>query len=176
LAYASSNPFVKDPVRPNKVDRVIAANMGFGTTQTFDTEGIAYRRFPQVVVAFKNQMHNLRQLGIQPIAAAGEDGTPTGGTNPNGANAGDFNGMSLPAILNEVMPAPGSYPSPFTPTASTPPNDPSQGILPRPTGPVLAVDNNSTGTGADVIGSAAAITIADNVIFEGKLLVSSNRS
>ena len=39
LDFVAENPFVRDPVRPNKLDRVVAADMGFGTTETFDTEG-----------------------------------------------------------------------------------------------------------------------------------------
>ena len=31
LNYVAKNPFVQDPIRPNTVDRVIAANMGFGS-------------------------------------------------------------------------------------------------------------------------------------------------
>ena len=76
LKYVADNPFVNDPVRPNKTDRVIAAAMGFGTLETFDSEGSAFRKHKQVVIAFKNQLHRFRKLGITPVAAAGQFGAP----------------------------------------------------------------------------------------------------
>ena len=71
----AKHPFVNDPVRPNQVDRVVAATFGFGTSETFDSEGSAYRRYPQIVIAFKNQLKKFRSLGIAPIAATGQFGT-----------------------------------------------------------------------------------------------------
>jgi hypothetical protein len=176
MNYVASNPFVKDPIRPNKADRVIASTFGFGTQRTFNSEGAAYRTYPQVVAAFKNQLHKFRDLGIAPIAAAGQFGTPSGTlANPNGTTAGIYDGMPLPATLNEVISVTGSYPFPFTATALSSPDDPGPGTYPRPLGPVL-VTTFATGTGTDVIGSAAPLTVSDVVIFKDKLLVSSNRS
>ena len=60
--------------------------MAFGTTETFDSEGDAYRRYPQIVIAFKNQLRKFRQLGIAPIAAAGQFGAPFAA---NGRRTGD---------------------------------------------------------------------------------------
>ena len=48
LKYTADHPFVADPVRPNKQDRVVAATLGFGTTQTFNSEAGALKKFPQV--------------------------------------------------------------------------------------------------------------------------------
>ncbi|MEO6809754.1 MAG: S8 family serine peptidase [Isosphaeraceae bacterium] len=172
MDYLIKTPFTVDPIRYDTADRIVTAAFGFGTQQTFDTEGTAFRKYPQIVASFANQMVKLRKLGIQPIAAAGQLGTPVGGTNPNGATAGDFNGMALPAILNEAISVTGSYPFPFTATALTPPTDPSPGPLGRPPGPLLL-----TGlTNAVVGGNAATLAAGDIVIFSDKILFSSNRS
>ncbi len=72
--YVARHPYVNDPIRPNKTDRVIAAMFGFGTTETFDSEGSAFRRYPQIVIAFKNQLKKYRSLGIAPIIPAGQFG------------------------------------------------------------------------------------------------------
>ncbi len=74
LQYVSQNPFVQDPVRPNTVDRVMAAAFGFGTDTTYNTEGAAYRSSPQVVLSLKNQFQRLRTAGIAPVAATGQFG------------------------------------------------------------------------------------------------------
>lgn len=172
MDYLIKTPFTADPIRFDKADRIVTAAFGFGTQQTFDTEGTAFRKYPQIVASFANQMVKMRKLGIQPIAAAGQLGTPVGGTNPNGATAGDFNGMALPAILNEAISVTGSYPFPYTATALTGPNDPSPGPLGRPPGPFLV-----TGlTNAVVGGNAATLAAGDIVIFSDKILFSSNRS
>ncbi len=68
------HPFVNDPIRPGQVDRVIAAVFAFGTPFTFQTEAEAYKQFPQVVIALKNEYHKLRKEGIANIAATGEFG------------------------------------------------------------------------------------------------------
>src|SRR5262249_21291525 len=48
LSYLAAHPFVNDPVRPSQVNHVIAAEIRFGSTTTFDSEMSAYRQFPQV--------------------------------------------------------------------------------------------------------------------------------
>ena len=55
VRYVSQNPFVRDPVRTNTVDRVIAANMGFGTDASYATEGEFYRSTQQTSIALANQ-------------------------------------------------------------------------------------------------------------------------
>ena len=147
LTYAGLHPYVQDPVRPGTYDRVVAAEFAFGTVNTWDSEGLAYRSFPQLVTTYKTQFHRIRQLGIAPIAAAGQFGTPystsTTGTAGGSTGAtttagnGDFNGMSLPALINEVISVSGVYPFPFLESSVTPPTDPTTGVLPRPLGPVL---------------------------------------
>ena len=72
LQYVIQHPFVNDPLRPGRLDRVIAASFAFGTTQTFQTEVDAYKNYPQVVIALKNAYHKFLKEGIAPIAAAGE--------------------------------------------------------------------------------------------------------
>ena len=160
IQYVAKHPFVGDPVRPGRQDRVIASTYAFGTPQTFPSEAAAFKSYPQIVIALKNAMHRLRKLGIAPIAAAGQFGAPlgagsasgttTGGGGParaaagggggrrrrrgrwrhrdgpgrafplagfnsaDNASLGDVNGMSLPAVLNEVISVTGTYPFPFT--------------------------------------------------------------
>jgi hypothetical protein len=155
LTYLSRNPFTPDPVRPNKQDRVISTTIGFGSTQTFITEGIAYRLSKQLTIAFKGRLGQMRKLGNQPIAAAG--------------NVGDPNGMSVPAIYNEVISVTGTYPFPFQQDATTPPIDPTAGVIPRPVGPILLFpnqDNVLTANGG--LNAFAALDVG--VFFNDKLV------
>ena len=55
---------------------MIAATFGFGSQTTFASERTAYNKFPQLVIALKNQLKRFRKLGIAPIAAAGQFGNP----------------------------------------------------------------------------------------------------
>jgi hypothetical protein len=70
LQYVVQHPFVNDPLRPGKVDRVVAASFAFGTTQTFASEVDAYKNFPQVVIALKNEYHKFRWEREHPLPAA----------------------------------------------------------------------------------------------------------
>ncbi len=157
LQYLTQHPYVNDPIRPGQVDRIIAAVYAFGTPFTFQSEADAYRQFPQVVVALKNEYHKLRKEGIANIAATGEFGAPllagsssgstTGTTSTTGSvradnNAentavGDVKGISLPAVINEVISVTGVYSFPFTLTPSTSPIDTPTGVIPNPEGPIL---------------------------------------
>jgi hypothetical protein len=181
LNYVSTHPFVNDPIRPGQTDRVIATTMGFGSTETFDSEGVAYRHYPQIVIAFKNQMKKFRNLGIAPIAAAGQFGAPfgasstttggaggVGGTglltvgqaNNNAENVavGDVNGIAFPAILNEVVSVTGDYSYPFSTGPGTPPTNPPTGVVPRPFGPVLIFGNALILGGGAAIGNSSSTT------------------
>ena len=173
LNFVSRNPFVADPVRPNKLDRTIGANIGFGTTTTYQTETGAFRSFPQVTVAFKNQLSRFRKLGISTVAASGQFGSPQGVT-IGGTVVGDVIGMAFPAILNEAISVTGSYPFPYVGGANTSPIDPGTGVIPRPNGPILLFGNPATGTITG--GTAATVATGDTLIFKDKLLASSNRS
>ena len=171
LEYVIQHPFVNDPLRPGKVDRVIAASFAFGTTQTFQSEVDAYKNYPQIVIALKNAYHKFLKEGIAPIAAAGEFGAPlgagsassstggsrrrsgsgtTGATSLTGANnadnsaVGDSNGMSLPAVLDEVISVTGVYSFPYDQTPASPPTDRVDGVLPNPLGPILLLGNSLT--------------------------------
>ena len=105
LQYVATHPFVQDPVRPGRLVRVVATAMGFGSSETFVSEGDAYRRYPQEVIALKNEMSKLRRKGIQPIAASGQFGAPfaalssstnggTGGTTGGGTGGGTTGGTN----------------------------------------------------------------------------------
>ncbi len=172
LQYVIQHPFVNDPLRPGKVDRIVAASFAFGTTQTFQTEVDAYKNFPQVVIALKNEYHKFLKEGIAPIAAAGELGAPlgagapttsstTGGTsstvppgdnNADNASLGDVNGMSLPAVLNEVISVTGVLSFPYDQNATSTPTDTVDGVIPRPAGPILLFGSQLT------IGGTATVT------------------
>lgn len=170
LQYVSQNPFVKDPVRPNTIDRVVGSVFGFGTANTFPTEGQAYKSYPQVVIALKNQMKRFRDLGIAPIAAAGQFGVPQGNTTATGTT-GDLNGMAVPAVLNEMISVTGSFSFPFATGPDTDPTDPAVGVLPRPRGPILVTDP-TTGL---ITGNLTTLTATDTIIFKDKLLSAANR-
>lgn len=172
MKYLTQNPFVNDPVRPNTQARVIAANFGFGTTTTYDTEGSAFRSAKQLIISLKNQLKRFRSLGIAPIAAAGQFGGTTSTATAATGTLGNANGISLPAVLNEVISVTGSYPFPFTGTATSSPIDPGTGVVPRPVGPVLLFGNGTTITGLQ----NQAIVTPDVVIFKDKILATSNRS
>jgi hypothetical protein len=170
LKYVAQNPFVNDPVRPNTIDRVVAANFGFGTATTFATEGVAYRFFPQVALALKGQFTKIRKIGIAPIAAAGQFGAEQGET-PTTTN-GTFDGVSMPAVFNEVISVGGTFSFPFSTGPTAPPTDQPTGVLPRPLGPILVTDN----TGAIIGANLVTLTAGDLVIFTDRLLQASNRS
>lgn len=179
MGYVNKNPFVKDPIRPNKVDRVVSSVYGFGTNVTYDTEGSAFRRYPQVVLALKGQLAAMRRLGIAPIASAGQLGSPQ--TTTTATNLGDANGMSLPAVLSEMISVTGTYPFPYAEDARTGPDDPSPGAAPRPPAPILLTGSNrSVSTGATLLttGSNSGVTVVtgDQILFKDKLLVASNRA
>ena len=178
MAYVAANPFVGDPVRPGRQTRVIASTFAFGTQNTYQSEADAYRNYPQIVIALKNQLHKFRKLGIAPIAAAGQFGAPQGSSstsstsgtsgtsgtsstttgggfnNANNSSLGDVNGMSLPAVLNEAISVTGTYPFPFTQSPSTTPNDPPISVIPNVEGPVLVFGNALTigGTSSSSLG------------------------
>ncbi len=83
LPVRGEQPYVQDPVRPADNDRVIAASLAFGTSQTFATEQTAYKQYPQVVISFKNQLDKLLKVGIAPIAASGQFGSTAPGLRPH---------------------------------------------------------------------------------------------
>ena len=180
LEWLQKNPLVRDPIRPNQVDRIITSAIGFGTTFTFETEMTAYGldAYPQVVLGLKGVAHRLRRMGNQPIAAAGQFGIPVGSGQAASTTVGDLKGEPLPAILNEVISVTGTYPFPFLPTAITPPTDPSQGAIPRPIAPLVISGGVPTishgcGTGGQRGRSSAA---GDLIVYADKLLASANRT
>jgi hypothetical protein len=171
IKYVADHPFVNDPVRPNKADRVISATFGFGSQTTFASERMAYNQFPQLIITLKNQFKRYRSLGIAPIAAAGQFGNPLadssgttgaagattgvlGANNAGNNNVGDSNGMSLPAALNEVISVTGVIPFPWVDTASTIPTDPPIGVTPSPPQPVL-IGAGATGTTGTTAGTTS---------------------
>ena len=229
LQYVAQHPYVNDPVRPGKVDRVIAATLAFGTTQTFTSEYTAYKAYPQIVIALKDQLHKFRKEGIAPIAASGQFGSPLGSSssttttgtgggtsgsgtgyiepgfnNSDNSSLGDVNGMSLPAVLNEVISVTGTYPYPFTDSPSTIPTDPPVGVIPNLLGPLLVFGNaltiggtatpttsGTTGTGgtggagaggtgttttAGVSANVATYTAADILQYNDRITGAANRS
>jgi hypothetical protein len=174
IKYVADHPYVNDPIRPNQVDRLIAATYGFGSQTTFQSERAAYNQFPQLIIALKNQLKRYRSLGIAPIAAAGQFGNPlndtsgaattgaatttTGAIGANNAgnnNVGDSNGISLPAILNEVISVTGVIPWPYVQTVSSLPTDVPIGVTPRPGQPIL-ITAGSTATAGTTVGTGGS--------------------
>ncbi len=175
LDFLAKNPFVADPVRPNHEDRVITSEIAFGTSATFPVETAALKSFPQVTLAFAAEFQKFRALGIQPIAAAGQ----FGGVGTTGASVtGNVTGISFPAVLNEVISVTGSYSYPFTNTATSTPDDPGSGFVPRPSGPLLLYTTGGTTVGTTINGqgSASVVSAGDALVFKDKILASSNRS
>ncbi len=177
LEYVVQHPFVNDPLRPGKVDRVIAASFAFGSTQTFETEVDAYKNYPQVVIALKNAYHKFLKEGIAPIAASGQFGAPlgagapttssstTGGSgttipqgnnNADNSSLGDVNGMSLPAVLNEVISVTGVISFPYDQNATSTPVDQVDGVIPNPLGPILLFGSSLTIGGTAVASTTGA--------------------
>jgi hypothetical protein len=180
LQWLSKNPNVNDPIRPNKVDRIITTAIGFGTDVSFETEMTAYGldAYPQVVLALKGAVYRLRRLGNQTIAASGQFGSPVG-SGTTSTTVGDLKGEALPAILNEVISVTGTYSFPFTATASSDPSDPVQGALPRPAAPVVlsgSPADPSIGTGAELAGNAGIVGAGDLIVYSDKLLAAANRT
>ncbi len=179
LDWLQKNPYTRDPIRPNKVDRIITSAIGFGTTYTFETEMTAYGldAYPQIVLGLKGVVSRLRRMGNQPIAAAGQFGIPVGSGQAASTTVGDLKGEPLPAILNEVISVTGTYPFPFLPTATTPPNDPADGAIPRPIAPLVISGGVSTvSTGAELAGQAGIVGAGDLIVYTDKLLASANRT
>lgn len=136
LQYLNRRQFVNDPIRPNKQDRIIAAALGFSTTETFDTEGTAFRVFPQITGPLKAQLSKMRRLGVAAIAPAGQAGTPVGvGEDGVGTNTGpgDVNGMGMPGIFNEVISVSGTLPVPYLSDEQSLPTD-KTGLIAADTG------------------------------------------
>ncbi len=187
LKYVADNPFVNDPIRPNKTDRVIAAAMGFGTIETYDSEGSAFRRHKQVVIAFKNQLQRFRKLGITPVAAAGQFGAPpdagafsgddNGRNNAENPDIGDLNGISLPSVLNEVVSVTGTLPFPFTTSPTSVPTDPRIGFPGTRFDPVLIFGRTRDIGGTDTtLANLATLTNGNTVVFSDRIVASANRN
>ncbi|WP_158633525.1 S8 family serine peptidase [Tautonia sociabilis] len=161
IRYVADTPFVNDPVRRGQINRVVAANFGLGTIETFDTEGTAFRQNKQLVIALKNQMQRLLHRGITPVAASGQFGDPQDPT------IGNVNGEPLPAILSEVVSVTGSYSFPFRLGPTTPPTDPSPGPLGRLLPPASLAPDGAT---------LPAIAANDLTIYSDRLLSAANRT
>lgn len=187
LKYVADNPFVNDPVRPNKTDRVIAAALGFGTIETFDSEGSAFRSHKQVVIAFKNQLQRFRKLGITPVAATGQFGAPPnagaipgdddGRNNAENPDIGDLNGISLPAVLNEVISVTGSLPFPYGSSPTSLPTDPRLDFPGGAFDPVLIFNRTlEIGGTDDTLANLVTLTNGNLQVFSDRILASANRN
>ena len=191
LQYLSKNPYVNDPVRPGQRDRVVGATMAWGTQTSFPTEGQAYKAYPQVVASFKQQLAKIRHLGITTVAAAGQFGTPqasssssTGTNNNNNTGTtttgltGDFYGMSMPAVLNEVISVGGTTAMPFYLTPNTDPTDPTVGAYPRAFIPVQFTSTAASTTTTPTIGTGQVATLMNGQtnFYSDDILYASNAS
>jgi hypothetical protein len=182
LQFLSKNPFVNDPVRPGQKDRIVASTLAWGTQTSFPTEGQAFQAFPQVVASFKQQLARIRKLGITTVASAGQFGVPQGGTSTTGGtttvSSGDFNGMAMPAVLNEVVSVGMTSPMPFYLTPNSDPTDPNVGPNPRAFLPIQFRTTSTTGgttTGVGY-GQVATMTNGQPFLYSDDMLYSSNAS
>lgn len=178
LQYLRRNPYVADPIRPGQKDRVIASTMAWGTQTSFPTEGQAFEAYPQIVASFKQQLNRIRRLGITTVAAAGQFGTPQGGTGTTTTTAttGDFDGMSMPAVLNEVVSAGMTTAMPMYLTPNTEPTDPTVGPYPRAWIPIQFRTATTTTTAGIGTGQVATMTNANPNLYSDDILYSSNSS
>ncbi len=153
LDFVADNPFVPDPIRPGQLDRVIAANIGFGTQNAptvldggapdpdgavFATEGEFFREFPKISLAIKSQLRQFRNVGIAPVAPSGQF------SDVDDFASGEFVGESIPALFNEVISVSGSFPSTFDLGPDSTPDDPFQGPVERTRGTHIVFDNGVT--------------------------------
>src|SRR6185437_10422024 len=83
---------------------------------------------------------------------------------------GDVKGISLPAVINEVVSVTGVYSFPFTLTPSTSPIDTPTGVIPQPLGPVLLFGPSltiggtaSSGTTGGTGGTTTAAASGSNI-------------
>ena len=87
---------------------------------------------------------------------------------------GDVKGISLPAVINEVISVTGVYSFPFQLTPSTAPIDTPTGVIPNKLGPILLFGNSLTiggtasssttgGTGGTGTGGTGTTTASGNV-------------
>ncbi len=168
------------------------------------------------MIALKNAYHKFLKEGIAPIAASGEFGAPLGASGASASTTGciigddrrigdrfdniadnstvgDSNGMSLPAVLDEVISVTGVFSFPYDQTPASPPTDGPTAVLSRTTGPVLLLGNSAharrngqhrtaraapaglaTATGFDA--NAQLLAAADFEIYANRILGSVNRS
>lgn len=173
LQYLSKNPYVNDPVRPGQKDRVIGSTMAWGTQTTFPTEGQAYQAYPQVVASFKQQLSKIRKMGITTVAAAGQYGQQQGSTTTS-TTTGDFNGMSMPAVLNEVVSVGGTTAMPFYLTPNSDPMDPNVGAYPRSFIPVQFSGTTSSTTTGVGTGQVATLMNGQGNFYADDILYASN--
>ncbi|MFM7130723.1 MAG: S8 family serine peptidase, partial [bacterium] len=183
LQFLSKNPYVNDPVRPGQKDRIVASTLAWGTQTSFPTEGQAFQAFPQVVASFKQQLARIRKLGITTVAAAGQFGVPQGGTSTTGGtttvSSGDFNGMAMPAVLNEVVSVGMTSPMPFYLTPNTDPMDPNVGPAPRAFLPIQFRTTGQGGGGTTTgvgYGQVATMTNGQPFLYADDMLYASNTS
>ena len=178
LQYLSKNPYVNDPVRPGQKDRVIGSTMAWGTQTSFPTEGQAYKAYPQVVASFKQQLAKIRKMGITTVAAAGQFGQQQGSsstTTTTTATTGDFNGMSMPAVLNEVVSVGGTTAMPFYLTPNSDPLDTNVGAYPRAFIPVQFSGTTTTTTTTGVgTGQVSTLMNGQNNFYSDDILYASN--
>ena len=173
LQYLSKNPYVNDPVRPGQKDRVIGSTMAWGTQTTFPTEGQAYQAYPQVVASFKQQLSKIRKMGITTVASAGQYGQQQGSTTTS-TTTGDFNGMSMPAVLNEVVSVGGTTAMPFYLTPNSDPMDPNVGAYPRAFIPVQFSGTTSSTTTGVGTGQVATLMNGQGNFYADDILYASN--
>jgi hypothetical protein len=175
LQYVGRNPYVQDPIRPGQKDRVIGTTMAWGTQTSFPTEGQAFAAYPQIVASFKQQLLRIRKMGIASVGAAGQFGVPQGDDTTTAFTTGDWNGMSMPAVLNEVVSVGMTSPLPFYLTPNTEPTDPDVGPNTRAFIPIQFRGTDGTDGGIGT-GEVLTMTTGQANLYGDDILFSSNAS
>ena len=120
--------------------------MGFGTIETFDSEGSAFRQHKQIVIAFKNQLKRFRKPGHHagrrrrpvraPPDAGATPGRTTAGTTPRIRTSATSTASPCRRSSTRSSRSRARSRSPTAGTPTTSPTDPRTGVIPRPVGPV----------------------------------------
>ena len=86
-----------------------------------------------------------------------------GDNNADNTALGDVNGMSLPAVLNEVISVTGVISFPYDQNATSTPVDQVDGVIPNPLGPILLFGSSLTigGTASRRLPAADPAAAAD---------------
>ena len=154
LQYVIQHPFVNDPLRPGKVDRVIAASFAFGTDADLPDRSRrlqelppdrdrAQERLPQVPQGGDRADRGLRRIRRpagsggpatterRRLAASGTDGNVSHGRQQRRQHRrwATPTACRCRRCSNEVISVTGVYSFPYDQTPASPPTDQANGVI-----------------------------------------------